>query len=156
LGASWFHYAASFSKNFYRFYLSQINGESKKMRKFNFFAFSLVMLFLNCGIVFAQRRNQDADAAAGCAVCGAGMGAMIVIPIVIFALNIALLVWVARDAKARGMDSAILWMALVLFTSVIGLIIYIFSRPQGELIQCPHCGNKRLRSSAKCPTCGNA
>lgn len=114
------------------------------------------MLLLNVVVVMAQRRNQDAEAGAACAVCGAGMGAMILIPIIIFALNIALLVWVARDAKARGMDSAILWMALVLFTSVIGLIIYIFSRPQGELVQCQHCGNKRLRSSAKCPTCGNA
>lgn len=113
------------------------------------------MLLLNFGIVFAQRGN-DAAPAAGCAVCGAGLGAMIIIPIVILALNIALLVWVARDAKARGMDSAILWMALVLFTSVLGLVIYIFSRPQGELTQCPHCGNKRLTSSAKCPTCGNA
>ncbi len=106
---------------------------------------------------FAQRRpNQDAEAGAACAVCGAGMGAMILVPILLIALNIALLVWVARDAKARGMDNAVLWMALVLFTSVLGLVIYIFSRPQGELAQCPHCGNKRLGSSARCPTCGNA
>jgi len=29
--------------------------------------------------------------------------------------SVALLVWVARDAKARGMDSAVLWMLLVFF-----------------------------------------
>jgi len=80
---------------------------------------------------------------------------MIVIPIAIFALNIALLVWVARDAKARGMDSAVLWMVLVMFTSVIGLIIYMFSRPQGNLVQCQHCQNKRLQASTRCPHCGN-
>ncbi len=113
--------------------------------------------FFQFSVVFAQRRpNQDAEAGAACAVCGAGMGAMILVPIILFVLNIVLLIWVARDAKARGMDNSVLWMALVLFTGFIGLIIYIFSRPQGELAQCPHCGNKRLRTSAKCPTCGNA
>jgi uncharacterized membrane protein YhaH (DUF805 family) len=81
---------------------------------------------------------------------------MIVIPVAFFALNIALLVWVARDAKARGMDSAVLWMILVMFTSVIGLIIYLFSRPQGNLVQCPTCNNMRLEASARCPHCANA
>lgn len=80
---------------------------------------------------------------------------MLVCLLAVFVLNIALLVWVARDAKNRGMDSPVLWMILVFFTSVIGLIIYIFSRPQGELRECPHCKNKRLAVSAKCPHCGN-
>lgn len=70
-------------------------------------------------------------------------------------LNIAILVWVARDAKSRGMDSAILWMLLVFFTGPLGLLIYIFSRPQGQMARCPHCRNKRLSASAKCPHCGN-
>jgi hypothetical protein len=118
---------------------------------------AIAVFLFQFSFAFAQRRpSQDAEAGAACAVCGAGLGAMILVPILLIALNIALLVWVARDAKARGMDNAVLWMVLVLFTSVLGLIIYIFSRPQGELAQCPHCGNKRLASSAKCPTCGNA
>jgi uncharacterized membrane protein YhaH (DUF805 family) len=126
------------------------------MEKLRFLAWPVMVHLLAFGAVFAQRRSGDDEAAAaGCAMCGAGMGAIILIPLVIFALNIALLVWVARDAKARGLDSSILWMLLVFFTSFIGLIIYILSRPQGELVQCPHCGNRRLRSSAKCPTCGN-
>jgi len=54
------------------------------------------------------------------------------------------------------MDSAVLWMILVMFTSVIGLLIYFFSRPQGELDQCSECNNRRLKASAKCPHCGNA
>jgi predicted RNA-binding Zn-ribbon protein involved in translation (DUF1610 family) len=54
------------------------------------------------------------------------------------------------------MDSAVIWMILVMFTSVLGLIIYIFSRPQGNLIRCPSCNNQRLQASAKCPHCGNA
>lgn len=89
--------------------------------------------------------------AAGCALCGS----LIFIPIALFALNIALLIWVARDAKARGMDSAVLWMILVMFTSLIGLFIYASARPQGNLIQCASCNNKRLQASARCPHCGN-
>ncbi len=98
---------------------------------------------------------QSSDAAsgvAGCALCST----FLAIPVIIFVLNIALLVWVARDAKARGMDSAVLWMILVMFTSVIGLLIYIFSRPQGNLIRCSNCGNNRLQASVKCPHCGSS
>ena len=53
------------------------------------------------------------------------------------------------------MDSSVLWMVLVMFTGLIGLIIYIFARPQGNLIQCAHCKNRRMQASAKCPHCGN-
>jgi uncharacterized membrane protein YhaH (DUF805 family) len=102
------------------------------------------------------RQPGDAEAAAGCAACGACGGMMIIVPLAILVLNIALLVWVARDAKARSMDSAVLWMILVMFTGPVGLVIYVFSRPQGNLIQCQHCGNKRLQASSKCPHCGNA
>lgn len=130
------------------------------MRKLTFFISACSVLFLNVGILFGQRRGDDAAACATCGTCGAGMGAMIIIPIVLvlllIGLNIALLIWVARDAKARGLDNSVLWMALVFFTGVIGLIIYVLSRPQGDLVQCPFCGNKRLQSSAKCPTCGNS
>lgn len=118
---------------------------------------SLTSLLLS-SLALAQRPGgpNDAESCAACGACGAGGAVLIIIPIAFFALNIALLVWVARDAKSRGMDSAVLWMVLVMFTSVIGLIIYIFSRPQGNLIQCSSCGNNRLQASAKCPHCGNA
>jgi len=103
-----------------------------------------------------QRQRDPADDAAACAACGGIVGIPILILTAIFVINIALLIWVARDAKSRGMDSAVLWMVLVMLTSVIGLIIYIFARPQGNLVQCPHCNNRRLAASAKCPHCGNA
>src|ERR1035437_359440 len=77
--------------------------------------------------------NQAAAGAAGCAACGGGFLFVIV---TVIALNIALLVWVSRDAKSRGMDSPVIWMILVMVTGLIGLVIYIFSRPQGNLIQC--------------------
>jgi hypothetical protein len=101
---------------------------------------------------------KPADAAGGCAGCGACGGSiavLIAIPIIAFILNIAILIWVAKDAKARNMDSSVLWMALVFFTGLLGLIIYLFSRPSGNLMTCRSCGNKRLQASRRCPHCGN-
>lgn len=116
----------------------------------------LIYCLVGTSMVLAQaRRGDDAAACGACSACGVGTGVIILLPIAFFVLNIALLVWVARDAKARGLDSSVMWMILVLFTGFIGLAIYYFSRPQGELGVCPHCGNKRLQASAKCPTCGN-
>jgi uncharacterized membrane protein len=103
------------------------------------------------------RQLQEAEeaAAAGCAVCGGSIVFMLVAAVVLVALNIALLIWVARDAKNRSMDSSVLWMFLVMSTGPFGLIIYIFSRPQGQLAQCASCNGKRLQASAKCPHCQN-
>jgi hypothetical protein len=128
------------------------------MYKLKSLTLTLVNLLCLCGVALAQRPRRPDDDAAACAACGScglGIGVLIAIVVGVIALNIALLVWVARDAKSRGMDSAVLWMVLVMFTSLPGLVIYIFSRPQGELMQCQSCGNKRLQASAKCPHCGN-
>jgi uncharacterized membrane protein YhaH (DUF805 family) len=120
--------------------------------------FAPVLVVMNAAAALARQRSDAGDPAA-CAACGScgAFGAMLaVIPLVVLVVNIALLVWVARDAKARGMDNAVLWMILVMFTSVLGLILYILSRPKGDLAPCPHCGNQRLSASAKCPHCGNS
>jgi cytochrome bd-type quinol oxidase subunit 2 len=104
------------------------------------------------GAILLQR---DSDAA-GAAACFGCAGFMFFIIVGIIAINIALLVWVARDAKSRGMDNSILWMVLVMITGLVGLIIYILVRPQGNLVPCAHCKMKRMPVSAKCPHCGNA
>lgn len=105
-------------------------------------------------MLLAQESLTDEEAAA-CAACAGLGGFAVFIFVAAIVLNIALLVWVARDSKSRGMDSSVLWMILVMFTGLIGLIIYIFARPQGNLVQCSQCNNKRLGASAKCPHCGN-
>ena len=122
------------------------------MHKLRGFFLVLPMLLLSQAL-WAQSNPDDAAAAAGCLGCGAFMFFIVIAAI---AINIAILVWVAKDAKNRGMDNAVLWMILVFFTGLIGLLIYVFSRPQGNLIQCASCQNKRLQVSAKCPHCGNA
>jgi len=100
--------------------------------------------------------SSDAAAATGYAACGGFFGLIICIIGASIALNIVLLVWVARDARNRGMDSPVIWMVVVLLTSWVGLLIYLFTRPKGNLIPCPSCNNKRLAVGAKCPHCGNA
>lgn len=127
------------------------------MTKLKYLTFASIVSLLLCDVVFAQR-NDGAEACGGLASCGACGGSiflMIAVPLGIIILNVALLIWVARDAKSRGMDNAVMWMILVMFTSFLGLVIYIFSRPQGDLVQCPNCHNNRLQASAKCPHCGN-
>ena len=113
----------------------------------------ILLASLFSGAAMAQTpRPEDAAGFAVCAGCGAFL---VIIPLLIIALNIAFLVWVAKDAKARGMDTPALWMIVVLMTSFIGLIVYLFSRPAGNLVPCRQCGKRRLEASAVCPTCGN-
>ncbi|HEX7729151.1 MAG TPA: PLD nuclease N-terminal domain-containing protein [Terracidiphilus sp.] len=106
---------------------------------------------LGCAAPALAQRGSDA---AGCAACSGCGGLFLIIWIGLIALQIALLVWVARDAKSRGMDSAILWMLLVFFFPLLGIIVYMLTRTKGNLVPCPNCNNKRLDVSAKCPHCG--
>jgi hypothetical protein len=62
--------------------------------------------------------------------------------------------WVARDAKARCMDNGHTWVGLVRILNLVGLWLYLFARPEGELVPCASCGNRRLASRLKCPHCG--
>ena len=91
----------------------------------------------------------------GCCAClGCGGGSFLFI-VLIFIFNIALLAWVARDAKNRNMDSPILWLILVLTTGLIGMLIYIASRTKGNLVVCENCKGKKLGYAKVCPHCGN-
>ncbi|MCF2141214.1 MAG: hypothetical protein K9W44_14235 [Candidatus Lokiarchaeota archaeon] len=54
-------------------------------------------------------------------------GLYIVLILVAFAINIALCVWVYRDAKSRGKDGT-LWLIVILVGGCLGLIIYLIVR----------------------------
>jgi len=97
---------------------------------------------------------QSRDDGPGLGACAACSGIYLAVIAGFFALGIALLVWVNKDAKRRGMDNPVLWMIVVMFTNVVGLIVYLLSRPSGDLVPCPHCSAKRLATLTKCPHCG--
>ena len=46
-----------------------------------------------------------------------------------FILSIVLAVWVYKDAEARG-ESGVMWLIIVLFTGIIGIIIWLVVRPK--------------------------
>lgn len=112
--------------------------------------------FLSQALLAAQSRSGDDAAAAagllGCLGCGT---VLLAIPILVLIVQVILLVWVARDSKARGMDNAVMWIILVFVVPIVGFVVYLFSRPKGNLTKCPSCSNKRLEVAAKCPHCGN-
>ena len=95
-----------------------------------------------------QSSSSNDDAATCC-------GTFFFLIAAVAVIHFLLLVWVARDAKARGMDGAVIWMLLVFFTGIVGLVIYLLSRPNGQLIDCRSCGNSRLMAARTCPHCGN-
>jgi Phospholipase_D-nuclease N-terminal len=70
-------------------------------------------------------------------------------------LSTYLLIWVAKDAKSRGVDNPVVWMILVFCTGIIGLIIYLAVRPGGNLVKCENCPNKKLPYAKTCPHCGH-
>jgi len=91
-----------------------------------------------------------------CAACAGCAGFMIFIPIAILVLHVVLLVWVARDAKARGLQNEVLWLILIAMTGPIGLVVYVFSRPEGKLAPCQYCRKPKLPISQVCPHCGRS
>lgn len=117
---------------------------------------SLRFVFTVFGALFALFSMHDSAIASNDAAACGGCGSILFIIIAIFVINIMILVWVAKDAKARGMGSPIGWLILVFFTGIIGLIIYYFARPSGDKTPCPNCSNLRLSSMMTCPHCGNS
>jgi hypothetical protein len=110
----------------------------------------ILVAFSTLASVHAQSHNIDnASKAFACTGCGA----FLMMSIIFFILNIILVLWVAKDAKTRGVDEADFWIALALFFSVIGVVTYLCSRPKGHIVTCPHCGNHKLQGMATCPHC---
>jgi len=90
-----------------------------------------------------------------CAACGGGMMILLVFVLLVIGLKVFMAVWVARDAKSRGVPDVALWVLLTVFLNLIGLIIYLCTRPSGDLRQCPHCRGKRMVTLPICPHCRN-
>ena len=97
-----------------------------------------------------------------------GIAGLTIGALAIFALLIAVLVWVYRDAESRGM-SGILWALIVFIGHLVGLVIYLIVRsdhpvrapspagppPASALPRhCPQCGKIADKNHAFCPYCG--
>lgn len=74
----------------------------------------------------ARAASDDDKAAAGCAACGGGLAMMILVPLII---QVAILAWVVKDARVRGIESPLGWMVFVFLVPLIGILVYLFSRP---------------------------
>jgi hypothetical protein len=75
--------------------------------------------------------SAEEAAARGAAACLSCSTGVIVLDEVNIILAIALIVWVARDSKNRGMDNSFIWTILVFFTESSGvyhLHFFAFSR----------------------------
>ena len=54
-------------------------------------------------------------------------GTYLIAIVIGFALNIAICIWVYRDAESRGMNG-VMWLLVVLISGCIGCIIYLIIR----------------------------
>ena len=92
-----------------------------------------VPLFAGVSTLLAQDASPAGDEAvartAGLigGTCGC-VGGLVGLAIWIF-----LVVYVYRDAKARGMDNALMLTILTAFTGLLGFIIYLLMRPKNKI-----------------------
>jgi hypothetical protein len=100
--------------------------------------------------------NKEMPHAAGKAAAGClgGCAVTIIMIAVHFGVMVVAMLFVWKDAKARGDANAPLWLILIFFLSWVGAIVYFVARPKGDLTPCPACHQKRLSTLAKCPHCG--
>jgi RNA polymerase subunit RPABC4/transcription elongation factor Spt4 len=69
-------------------------------------------------------------------------------------LWILLPTWVYVDGTERGVRRARLFAFLTVISSLIGLVVYLISRPEeGKALVCPGC-SREVNGGAFCPHCG--
>ena len=69
-------------------------------------------------------------------------------------LWILLPTWVYVDGTERGVRRARLFAFLTVLSSLIGLVVYLISRPEGaKALACPGCG-REVNGGSFCPHCG--
>ncbi|MEP6904098.1 MAG: hypothetical protein ABJA66_20435 [Actinomycetota bacterium] len=95
--------------------------------------------------------------AAACGIVGVVLVVYLVIFLVVLAIGITVAViifkFIKKDAIARGDNPSKAWFALL---GLLGLLIYVLTRPQGNVMPCPSCGKSRMQGLPRCPHCGNA
>jgi hypothetical protein len=92
---------------------------------------------------------MSTDAAGGAAL----LMFLLYLPMAYAVINVAFMLWLWPDARARGIQKPIGWMVGMFFLGPIALAFYLGSRPHGRLRQCPHCGEECLETENTCPHC---
>ena len=117
-------------------------------KKLAIMALACIVLSVAVVAVASAQDEYDwyGDEAAGLALFGLGL--VCILPIIWFVIAILIAIWVYRDAEKRDSSGA-LWLIIVIFTGIIGLIIWLVVRP-------PIGGKKKASASSerRCPNCG--
>jgi hypothetical protein len=88
------------------------------------------LVFLTASAIFAQTESPTPEISGGAiaAICAGGL----VVPIISLAIWLFIAIWVMKDAKRRNSPNATLVtvLAWIPFTTVIGLIVHLVTRPK--------------------------
>ena len=76
-----------------------------------------------------------------------------VLSVVFLITSVAMLIWMAKDSRNRGMEGIASWIMPILFANILAFLVYFFSRPQGKLVNCRFCANRCLDNAQSCPHC---
>ncbi|MFX0163559.1 MAG: zinc-ribbon domain-containing protein, partial [Candidatus Hodarchaeota archaeon] len=88
-----------------------------------------------------------------------------IISLILVSLIIVVLIglWIYRDAESRG-ENGVLWLIIVFFLNIIGLIIWLLVRPpKKEMVErkvvekvlvCPYCRAENAPNVRFCANCG--
>jgi hypothetical protein len=76
-----------------------------------------------------------------------------VLSVVFLITSVAMLIWMAKDSRNRGMEGIASWIMPILFFNILAFLVYFFSRPQGKLVNCRFCANRCLDNAMSCPHC---
>jgi Na+/H+-dicarboxylate symporter len=126
------------------------------------FLFSIVAASVNAQDFDSYYDDAEAFGLFG----GLFAGAFCIIWIVILVVSLLIAIWVYKDADKRGSSGA-LWLIIVIFTGIIGLIIWLVVRPPiggkasgetstssgGSDRRCPNCGRVIPLDANVCPYC---
>jgi uncharacterized membrane protein len=126
------------------------------MKKIESLMVLLLTLMSTATSTFAQAGDDGSGAACGVLGCGIVLYLLVIAAMLAISITIIVLIYrfIKRDATARGMTNAstMAWLALL---GLLGLLIYLLQRPQGNLMPCPSCGQNRMQGLPRCPHCGN-
>lgn len=119
---------------------------------------SLGLLCAAAPVLAQQRHDPNADAGAACGVAACGIVVWLIMFVLMIGVTITVDViifkFIKRDAIARGLPptTSMPWLCLL---GLLGLLIYVLQRPQGNVVPCHVCGKNRMQGLQRCPNCGN-